>query len=51
VPVRIRNLTIRKIKTTKIQTAEMEFLRSVAGYTSKAQIRNTKIGDELNILI
>jgi hypothetical protein len=27
----------------KIETAEMKFLRSVAGYTTNDQIRNTKI--------
>jgi hypothetical protein len=43
-----------KKKTAKIRNTEMEemeFLRSLADNIRKAQIRNTKIGDELNILI
>jgi hypothetical protein len=34
---------------TTIETAEMKFLRSVAGYTRKSQIRHTKIREERNI--
>jgi hypothetical protein len=33
----------------KTGTAEMKFFRSVAGYTMKDQIGNTKIREELNI--
>jgi hypothetical protein len=32
----------------KIETAEIQFLRFVAGYTMKHQIRNTKIREEQN---
>jgi hypothetical protein len=42
---------ITKIQEAKIKTAEMKFLRSVAGYTRKDQMRNTKIREELNIFI
>jgi hypothetical protein len=35
----------------KIETAEMKFLRSAAGYIRKDQIPNTKIMEELNIII
>jgi hypothetical protein len=38
-----------KKQEAKIETAEMKFLRSVAGYITKGQIRNTKIREELNI--
>jgi hypothetical protein len=41
--------TITKKQEAKIETAEMKSLRSVAGYTRKDQIRNTKIREELNI--
>jgi hypothetical protein len=40
---------ITKKQEGKIETAEMKFLRSVAGYTRKGQIRNTTIREELNI--
>jgi hypothetical protein len=33
----------------KIETAEMECLRSVVGYTGKGQIGNTTISEELTI--
>jgi hypothetical protein len=33
----------------KTGTEGLKFLRSVAGYTWKGQIRNTRIGEELNI--
>jgi hypothetical protein len=32
------------------ETAGMKFCRTVAGYTSKGQIRNTKIKEKLNIV-
>jgi hypothetical protein len=35
----------------KTEIAEMRFLRNVAGYTTKDQIRYTKIREELNIFI
>jgi glutathionylspermidine synthase len=34
----------------KLETAEMKFLKSVAGYTRKDQIRNTKIREEMSII-
>jgi hypothetical protein len=34
---------------SKIETAEIKLLRSVAGSTRKDQIRNTKIKEEVNI--
>jgi sulfur carrier protein ThiS len=33
----------------KIETAEMNFFRTVSGYTIMDQIRNTKITEELSI--
>jgi hypothetical protein len=33
----------KKKQEAKIENAEIKFLRSVAGYTRKDQIRNTKI--------
>jgi hypothetical protein len=41
--------TTKKKQETKIENAEMKFLRCVAGYTRKDQVRNTKIREELNI--
>jgi hypothetical protein len=41
--------TITKNQEANIETAEMTFLRSVAGYKRNGQIRNTKIREELNI--
>jgi hypothetical protein len=41
--------TITKKQEAKIETAELKFL-SVAGFTRKGQIRNTKIREELNIV-
>jgi hypothetical protein len=41
--------TITKEQKQKVETAGMKFLRSVAGYRNKGQIRNTKIREELNI--
>jgi hypothetical protein len=41
--------TLTKKQEAKIETAEMKFLRSVAGYTRKDQIKDTKIKEELNI--
>jgi hypothetical protein len=38
-----------KKQEAKTETAEMKFLRSVAGYIRKDQIENTKIREELNI--
>jgi hypothetical protein len=40
-----------KKQKTKTGTAEIKFLRNVAGCRSKDQITNTKIMEELNILI
>jgi hypothetical protein len=42
-------LTITRKQEEKVETAEIKFLRSIAGYTRKDQIRNTKIKEELNI--
>jgi hypothetical protein len=39
----------KKKKQAKIENAIMEFLRSVAGYAGKDQIRNIKIRGELSI--
>jgi hypothetical protein len=36
-------------EAANIVTAEMKFLRSVAGYRKKDQIINTKIKEELNV--
>jgi hypothetical protein len=41
--------TLTKKQRQKIETAEMKFLRNVAGYTLKDQIRNTVIRNELKI--
>jgi hypothetical protein len=43
--------TVTKKHEAKNETAEMKFLRSVAGYTRKDQIRNTAISEELHMLI
>jgi hypothetical protein len=42
-------LNITEKQVAKTETAEMNFLRCVAGYTRKAQIRNTKFREELSI--
>jgi hypothetical protein len=42
-------LDYNKKQEAKFETAEMKFLRRVAGHTRKGQIRNTKIMEELNI--
>jgi hypothetical protein len=42
--------TVKK-QETKIEIAEMKFLRSVAGYRRKDQMRNTKGREELNVLL
>jgi hypothetical protein len=40
----------KKIKTgAQIETAEMKFLKGVAGYTRKEQMRNAKFRESLNI--
>jgi hypothetical protein len=44
--------TITKQKKSieaKVQTAEVNFFRNIAGYTRKEQVRSTKIREELNI--
>jgi hypothetical protein len=41
--------TIFRRQKKQIVTAEIKFLRSVAGYSRENQIRNTKIREELNI--
>jgi hypothetical protein len=42
--------TIRKKnQEAKVETTEMKFLKNVAGYIGKDQIRSTKIREELNI--
>jgi hypothetical protein len=41
--------TLTKKQRQKIETAEMKFLRNVAGHTLKDQIRNTVIRNELKI--
>jgi hypothetical protein len=38
-----------KTQEAKIETAEIKFLRRVAGYTRRDQIKNNKIREELNI--
>jgi hypothetical protein len=40
----------KKKKEAKIETAEMKIFISVAAYTRKDQIRNTKVREELDIL-
>jgi hypothetical protein len=40
---------LTKKQRQKIETAEMKFLRNVAGYALKGQIRNTVIRNELKI--
>jgi hypothetical protein len=42
-------MDIDKKQRQKIETAEMKFLRNVAGYTLKDQIRNTVIRNELKV--
>jgi hypothetical protein len=42
-------LWVTKQQEAKIETAEIKFLRSVAGYRWKNEITNTKIIEELNI--
>jgi hypothetical protein len=42
--------SITKKQEAKIETAEMKFFRSVAGYARKDQTINTKIGEALNVL-
>jgi hypothetical protein len=37
------------LPTEYIEDVEMKYLNSVAGYTRKKQVRNTKIIEELNI--
>jgi hypothetical protein len=39
----------KKKQEEKIETAEIKFLKRVAGYRRKDQIRNTEIREELNI--
>jgi hypothetical protein len=41
--------TITRKKEARIETAQMNFLRSVAGYKRIDQIRNSKTREELNI--
>jgi hypothetical protein len=41
----------KKRHEAKTETAKIQFLRSVAGYTRQGQMRNTKITEELNIFI
>jgi hypothetical protein len=36
-------------RNQNFETAEITFLWSAAGYTRRDQIRNTKIGEELNV--
>jgi hypothetical protein len=43
----IRNIT--KKQEAKIKTAEIKFLRTVASYIRKGQIRSNIINEELNI--
>jgi hypothetical protein len=38
-----------KNREQNIKTVEMEFLRSVARYTRRDQVRNTRIREKLNI--
>jgi hypothetical protein len=38
-----------KKQEARIETAEIKFMRSIAGDTGKDQIRNTKIGEYLKI--
>jgi hypothetical protein len=42
--------TLTKIWMQKIETAEMKFLRNVAGYTVQHTFSSTVIRNELNIL-
>jgi hypothetical protein len=42
-------LTFTKKQEARIETAKMNFLRSVAGYKRIDKIRNSKIREELNI--
>jgi hypothetical protein len=43
--IKVRNMDYKK----NIETAEMKFLRNVAGYTRNDQMRRTKIREELSI--
>jgi hypothetical protein len=40
----------KKKQDANIETTEIKFLRSLVGYTRKAQIRNVKIREYFNIL-
>ena len=46
----IENWTLTKGQTSRIQAAEMRFLRHVAGYSLHDHRRNTYIRQELNIM-
>ena len=45
-----KNWTLTKGQVSRIQAAEMRFLRHVAGYTLHDHTRNTDIRQELNIM-
>jgi hypothetical protein len=43
------NWALNRVDRRKIETAEMKFLRRVAGYTLRDEVRNTTIREELQI--
>jgi hypothetical protein len=43
------NWTLNRVDRRKIETAEMKFLRRVAGYTLRDEVRNTITREELQI--
>jgi hypothetical protein len=43
------NWALNRVDRRKIETAEMKFLRRVAGYTVRDEVRNTTVREELQI--
>jgi hypothetical protein len=43
------NWTLNRVDRRKIENVEMKFLRRVAGYTLRDEVRNTTLREELQI--